>query len=72
MHVSKFGSLVSGFAGTDTDLDITVLTNSFVNENNFLLYLAEFLKIEFAEHDKKTGKTTKVQKIDASTPLVEV
>jgi len=45
LHVSKFGSLVSGFAGTDTDLDITILTNSYVNENNFLLYLAEFLKI---------------------------
>ncbi len=61
---------MSGFAGTDTDLDVTILTNSYVHENNFLQYLVDFLKIEFAEHDKKTGRTTKVQKIDASTPLV--
>ncbi len=63
---------MSGFAGADSDLDISILTNCYVNENNFLMYLCEFLKIEFAEHDKKTGRTTRVQKIDASTSLVEV
>lgn len=45
LQLAKFGSLISGFAGTDTDLDITIMTSSYVNENNFLQYLAEFLKI---------------------------
>lgn len=71
-RVAKFGSLVSGFAGTDTDLDVTILTNCYVKEDNFLTYLCDFLKIEFDQHDKKTGRKTKVQKIDATTPLVEV
>ncbi len=45
IRLAKFGSLVSGFGGTDSDLDITILTNSYVNESNFLSYLADFLKI---------------------------
>jgi hypothetical protein len=45
LHLAKFGSLISGFAGTDTDLDITIMTSCYVNENNFLQFLAEFLKI---------------------------
>jgi hypothetical protein len=31
IRVSKFGSLVSGFCGKDADLDITLLTNCYVN-----------------------------------------
>jgi hypothetical protein len=30
LHIGKFGSIVSGFAGTDADLDLTILTNSYV------------------------------------------
>jgi hypothetical protein len=30
MHLSKFGSLISGFAGGDADLDVTILTNCYV------------------------------------------
>ena len=29
-HLAKFGSLVSGFAGSDADLDLTILTNCYV------------------------------------------
>lgn len=45
LKLAKFGSLISGFAGTEADLDVTILTNSYVNENNFLQYLCDFLKI---------------------------
>lgn len=33
LHLGKFGSLVSGFASTDADLDLTILTNSYVKED---------------------------------------
>lgn len=33
LHLGKFGSLVSGFASTDADLDLTVLTSSYVKED---------------------------------------
>jgi hypothetical protein len=29
-YLAKFGSLVSGFAGNDADLDVTILTNTYV------------------------------------------
>ena len=29
-RLAKFGSLVSGFAGSDADLDVTILTNCYV------------------------------------------
>jgi len=31
LRLGKFGSLMSGFAGTDADLDLTIITNSYVN-----------------------------------------
>ena len=31
LRLGKFGSLISGFAGTDADLDLTILTNCYVN-----------------------------------------
>ena len=33
LHVAKFGSLISGFASTDADLDLTILTNCYVKED---------------------------------------
>lgn len=31
LRLGKFGSLISGFAGVDADLDLTILTNCYVN-----------------------------------------
>ena len=33
LRIGKFGSLISGFASTDADLDLTILTNSYVKED---------------------------------------
>jgi hypothetical protein len=38
--LGKFGSLISGFAGLDADLDLTILTNSYINEAELLKVLA--------------------------------
>jgi hypothetical protein len=32
LRLGKFGSLTSGFAGIDADLDLTILTDCYVNE----------------------------------------
>jgi hypothetical protein len=34
---------MSGFCGKDADLDITLLTNCYVNEAKFLEYLRDYL-----------------------------
>ena len=39
LRLAKFGSLTSGFAGIDADLDLTILTNCYVNELEFLTLL---------------------------------
>ena len=39
LRLGKFGSLTSGFAGIDADLDLTILTNSYVNELELLRLL---------------------------------
>jgi hypothetical protein len=44
LRLAKFGSLTSGFAGLDADLDLTILTNCYVNEVEFLNLLFDFLK----------------------------
>jgi hypothetical protein len=31
LRLGQFGSLVSGFAGTDADMDMTILTDSYVH-----------------------------------------
>ncbi len=49
LTIGKFGSLVSGFAGQDADLDLTILTNCYVDEAEFLKLLSDFLKREYKE-----------------------
>lgn len=39
LRLGQFGSLISGFAGLDADLDLTILTNCYVNEPEFLKVL---------------------------------
>ena len=43
LRISKFGSNVSGFASKNTDLDITILTDCYINEFKVLEYLNNFL-----------------------------
>jgi DNA polymerase sigma len=31
MHLAKFGSIISGFATRKTDMDLTILTNCYVD-----------------------------------------
>ena len=44
--LAKFGSNVSGFASKNTDMDLTVLTDCYVNEISFLRILHRFLDAE--------------------------
>lgn len=43
LHLAVFGSNVSGFASRNTDMDLTILTDCYVHEKNFLQYLQKFL-----------------------------
>lgn len=45
LHLAKFGSIVSGFATRDTDMDLTILTNCYIDEITLLTYLKEFLEV---------------------------
>lgn len=47
LHIAKFGSNVSGFASKNTDIDLTLLTDCYVNERELLKYLYSFLDAEF-------------------------
>lgn len=31
MHLAKFGSIISGFATRKTDMDLTILTNCYID-----------------------------------------
>lgn len=44
LHVAKFGSNVSGFASKNTDIDLTILTDCYIDEDKFLSYLMSFLE----------------------------
>lgn len=64
---------MSGFAGIDADLDLTILTNNYVNEIEFLKMLHEFLRKQYKVDDRKGGRRVKVQLItQAKTPLVQI
>ncbi len=47
LRLAKFGSIISGFATRNTDMDLTILTNCYIDEVLFLQYLQEFLEVEF-------------------------
>lgn len=49
LRLAKFGSLVSGFASGDADLDLTILTNCYVKEQDFLKILHSFMVGELKE-----------------------
>jgi len=46
LRLAKFGSIVSGFATKNTDMDLTILTNCYVNEIWLLQYFEAFIKAE--------------------------
>ena len=74
LHLGKFGSLISGFASTDADLDLTILTNSYVKEEEFLKVLQEFLRKEYQEGDRRSfGRKVLPELIlTAKTPLITI
>lgn len=74
LHTGKFGSLVSGFAGTDADLDLTILTNCYVKEDDFLRVLHEFLKKEYQEGDRRSNGRRAIPELiqTAKIPLITV
>lgn len=74
LHLGQFGSLTSGFAGLDADLDLTIITNSYVKEDEFLKILYEFLKKEYQEGDRRsTGRKAIPELIlTAKTPLITI
>ncbi len=56
MRVAKFGSNVSGFASKNTDLDLTLLTDCYINEKKVLQFLKDFLDAQFKDRDKRSYK----------------
>ena len=73
LRVGRFGSLISGFAGLEADLDLTILTNSYVKEVELLKLLADFLRKEYKDDDRNAGRRMYIDPIiQAKTPLVAV
>ena len=55
-RLAKFGSNVSGFASKNTDMDLTILTDCFVEEKSFLKILNKFLEAELKEKYKEKSR----------------
>lgn len=74
LHLGKFGSLISGFASTDADLDLTILTNCYVKEEQFLKILHQFLKKEYQEGDRRSPGRRAIPDLilTAKTPLITI
>ena len=74
LKLGRFGSLVSGFAGLEADLDLTILTNSYVKEVEMLKLLAEFLRKDYREDERgRNGRRMLIDPIlSAKTPLVAI
>lgn len=73
LKLGKFGSVIGGFAAGDADIDLTILTNCYINEKEFLSIVYEFLTREYKEVDRMSGKRTKIDLIlTAKTPLITV
>lgn len=73
LRLGRFGSLTSGFAGVDADLDLTILTNCYVNEIELLKLLHEFLRKEYKEDNRKGGRRIDMELIlSAKTPLIAI
>ena len=45
-QLAKFGSNVSGFASKSTDMDLTILTDCFIDEKKLLKFFYQFLEAE--------------------------
>lgn len=73
-RLAKFGSNVSGFASKNTDLDLTILTDCYINEKDLLRVLYKFieadLKEKFKDHSNKMYKLTLVD--TARIPLIKI
>lgn len=65
--VGKFGSIVNGFAMDDADMDITIMTNSYINERDFLEILSGFLKMRLNSHDYSVKNIP-----NANVPLIKL
>ena len=55
-HLAKFGSNVSGFASKNTDMDLTVLTDCYIEEKSLLRIINKFLEAELREKYKENGR----------------
>lgn len=73
LHLGKFGSLISGFAGLDADLDLTILTNSYINEAELLKVLAQFLKKQLkVDEGRGVRRVTVDLVLGAKIPLITI
>jgi DNA polymerase sigma len=71
MHLAKFGSIISGFATRNTDMDLTILTNCYIDETKLLEYLNEFLLVEKRNNRGAISFEHELIK-DASIPLIKM
>lgn len=65
--MTKFGSLCNGFATQDADLDITILTNCWIEEKKIIENMFNFFQF-------KLLNTNYIVKslIGASTPIIQI
>lgn len=64
--MAKFGSLCNGFASEDADLDITILTNCFVDEKKIIDHISNYMNF-------KLNEEYIVRPLPgASTPIIQV
>ena len=67
MKIGRFGSLVNGFGTSDSDLDITILTNCYVDEKKFIEILGNFLEFKLSDNVYKVISLT-----NAKIPIVQI
>lgn len=64
--MAKFGSLCNGFASEDADLDITILTNCFIDEKKIIDHISTYM--QFKLHEEYIVRTYPL----ANTPIIQV
>lgn len=71
--LAKFGSNVSGFASKNTDMDLTILTDCYVDERSLLTMLHRFLEVELKEKFGEDGKFYHLKPLlQARIPLIKL
>ncbi|KAL4473503.1 hypothetical protein ABPG74_022367 [Tetrahymena malaccensis] len=80
--VQPYGSIVSGFAQQSSDIDVSINTNCYIDEEKFILLLHNFIQSNYKNKNIKTEiiaskhtpllKYTKTDKLDQKQSKIEI